>query len=213
MVLVKIWDMTKADELIARALSELGISSQASDAEKYSKVYDIVSELRKINDAETVNVGTTGAITERICSWALNSVNEQIFYRLTGKNTKWLGDYALLGFPLNLIVSVKSFKAKERLLMSGTGSQLVPTIGYGLFDDSSEFSYDRLVSYRMRGFLAIYMPKYTFDSLQENSKKFKNWNGTKLVRTVEEFPGDLSGSLKKVELGALKRDFVDPLKY
>lgn len=204
--------MTKADELIARALSDLGIAPNADVAEKYSRVYDIVSVLQRINDAETVNVGTTGTITERICSWALNSVDEQIFYRLTGKNTKWLGDFALLGFPLNLIVSVKSFKAKERLLMSGTGSQLVPTIGYGLFDDASEFSYDRLVSYRMRGFLAIYMPKSTFNSLSRDSREFKNWNGTALIRKIEALPADLMNSLKKVEMGSTKRDFVDPLK-
>ena len=72
-----------------------------------------------------------------------------------GENWKWLGDFVLLGYPLNIIISVKSFTAKERLLVSGTGSTLTPTIGFGLFKNPSEFKSSRLHSYILRGFLAI----------------------------------------------------------
>lgn len=205
--------MTKADNYLEKAISEVGLTSTASAAEKYSRVYEIVDKLRQYNDAETISVGTTGTITDRICEWALASAGTGFYYRLTKKDVKWLGDYGLAGYPLNVIVSVKSFKAKERLLMSGTGSQLVPTIGYGLFDDASEFSAERLVSYRMRGFLAIYMPKYTLNKLGVKSREFINWNATPLIRAIEDFPEDLRTSFMKVEEGSETRLFVDPVSF
>ena len=204
--------MTAADRLLDKALASLGISLDAPPSERFANIYELVVALKTENDKETIAVNTTGTITDRICGWALETACPSSFYRLTGVNTKWLGDYALLGFPLNLIVSVKSFKAKERLLMSGSGSQLVPTIGFGLFDDPAEFSAERLVSYRMRGFLAIYMPKPTRDALSESARNTKNWNGTTLVRNIEDFPRDLRAATLKVELGDQRRDFIDPLR-
>lgn len=204
--------MTKADEILARALKPLSLSLQSKPADKYAAVYDVVAELQRLNEEATISVGTTGTITDRICEWALQVVGEDVFYRLTKKDVKWLGDYGLLGYPLNVIVSVKSFKAKERLLMSGTGSQLVPTIGFGLFDDPNEFSSSRLVSYRLRGFLAIYMPRTTINQIESASRDFVNWNSTLLIRPIEQFPDDLNNSLIEVTDGPIKRRFVDPIK-
>lgn len=205
--------MTKADDILATALHEIGIAHDAAPSEKFDRIYDVVEKLRIANESETISVGTTGTITDRICEWALLSVGEDIFYRLTKRDVKWLGDYGLLGYPLNLIISVKSFKAKERLLMSGTGSTLVPTIGFGLFDDPTEFSAERLVSYRMRGFLAIYMPKYCLDATSDKSRAFKNWNSTTLLRPLEKFPDDLKSSLIEIRDGTLKRRFVNPVSF
>ena len=56
------------------------------------------------------------------------------------RDWKWMGDFYVRGEPFNTIVTVKSFKAKERLLSSGTGNLLSPTIGFGLFDDPAEWS-------------------------------------------------------------------------
>lgn len=204
--------MTKADELLKIALNNVGVDADALPSVKYANVYAVIAELAEINNAETIAVGTTGTITDRICGWALDSVGGDFYYRLTSNNTKWLGDYALLGYPLNVIVSVKSFKAKERLLMSGTGSQLVPTIGYGLFDDANEFSADRLISYRMRGFLALYMPTPTIAKLNQAALDFKNWNGSSLIRSIEEFPLDIEKSKLRVQLGGVWRDFINPIK-
>ena len=189
------------------------MSTDDTAEQKYAQVYEVVAKLQEYNAKDKIQVGTTGTITDRICEWALASAGTGFYYRLTKKDVKWLGDYGLAGYPLNVIVSVKSFKAKERLLMSGTGSQLVPTIGYGLFDDASEFSAERLVSYRMRGFLAIYMPKYTLNKLGVKSREFINWNATPLIRAIEDFPEDLRTSFMKVEEGSETRLFVDPVSF
>lgn len=204
--------MTKADEILSAALGNLSLKRESSPYDKFAAIYPLIEELRKINEKSTISVGTTGTITDRICEWALQIVGEDIFYRLTKKEVKWLGDYGLLGYPLNIIVSVKSFKAKERLLMSGTGSQLVPTIGFGLFDDSSEFSVARLTSYRLRGFLAIYMPQSTLDQLPIHSQEFLNWNSTVLLRPCQQLPLDLERSIITIKDGPITRRFVDPIK-
>ena len=204
--------MTIADEILSRALMEVGLTAVASPSEKFRRVYEVIEALRLINNENTIQVGTTGTISDRICEWALQVVGAHIYYRLTKKDVKWLGDYGLLGYPLNLIISVKSFKAKERLLMSGTGSQLVPTIGFGLFDDPKEFSAARLVSYRLRGFLAIYMPSKTMEQLSQDSLAFLNWNSTSLLRPLEFLPSDLNNSIIEIEENNTSRRFVDPLK-
>lgn len=204
--------MTKADKLIKDALVKIGLNTDSQAKDKYDRVYDLVEALEEENRIQPIPVGTTGTITDRICEWALESVGGDFDYRLTANNVKWLGDYALLGFPLNIIISVKSFKAKERLLMSGTGSQLVPTIGFGLFDDPSEFSAKRLISYRMRGFLCIYMPKGTWSGTKKQAQEFLNWNGSKLLRPLEQFPSDLENARIQVEMGGVNRTFIDPLR-
>lgn len=64
-----------------------------------------------------------------------------------------------------MFISVKSYKAKERLIVSGMGQNAAPVIGYGLFDDETEWSPDRVKQYKQRGFVAIYMPVTLYDQL------------------------------------------------
>ena len=119
----------------------------------------INSELDQINNSlpKPMNVKTTGTINERLVQLALEGFAPSAWYELKDKKYQWLGDFALQGYPLSVIISVKSFKAKERLLVSGTGSLHAPTVGWGRFDDPKEFSTSRLEAYLFRGFLCIYV--------------------------------------------------------
>ena len=131
------------------------------------------------------------------------------YYRLTGQNWKWLGDFVLLGYPLNIIISVKSFHAKERLLVSGTGSTLTPTIEFGLFKKPSEFKSSRLHSYILRGFSAIYIPQTTLGEVEQDSKELQNLNGKVFLRPLEDFGNDLRDSLKEIKVGDRQTKMVD----
>ena len=127
------------------------------------------------------------------------------YFRLTSNDDKWLGDYCLLGTPFNIVISVKSYKVKERLLVSGSGSLLVPTIGWGLMDDPNEFKYERLKNYLYRGFIAIYMPKYTLDKIEKDSKALLNTHKQKFIRPIEDLVKDIKSAskVKKTELSKI----------
>lgn len=196
--------VTKADQLLEEVLDKLKLGDK-EPREKYSKIESIVSELNIINDTNTINVKTTGTISERMCEWALKSTIPESYYHLSerfGANWSWLGDFGVFGYPLNFIISVKSFKAKERLLVSGSGSALAPTLGWGLFKDKSEFNKARLNSYRIRGFMAIYMPSTTIQNLSSDEINFTNMNGTKLLRPLGNFPNDIDAC--SVDVGPIK---------
>ena len=141
-------------------------------AEKYKCLDQINSELDKFNQtlSKPMNVKTTGTISERLVQLALEGYMPESWYKLTDSKYQWLGDFGIQGYPLSAIISVKSFTAKERLLVSGTGTLHAPTIGWGRFKDPSEFSEERLKAYLFRGFLAIYMPRDTISLLNLNSK-------------------------------------------
>ena len=151
---------TKADKILNIVLKKLDIEN-SSPGEKFKKIYQIFPELDKLNKTETFSVSTTGTITERICEWALMDALPSGYFRLTSNADKWLGDYCMLGTPFNIVISVKSYKVKERLLVSGSGSLLVPTVGWGFMDDPNEFKYERLKNYLYRGFI--------FDCLRNNN--------------------------------------------
>jgi hypothetical protein len=108
---------------------------------------------------------------------------------------KWVGDFYLLGEPFNIIVSVKSFAAKERLLASGSGNLLSPTVGWGLFTRPQEFSYARLVSYAYRGFAAIYAPAALIQALPAEATAFTNINGHPLMRDLAAFVADIQHTM------------------
>lgn len=187
--------ITKADEILNGVYDTLGLST-ATVSEKYAKVLEIVTELEKSNSKSKIAVGTTGTISERLCKLGIDAV-----LPLTGKmrpygtNWKWLGDFLLPGEPYDIAVSVKSFKAKERLLASGTGSFLTPTIGWGLLNDSKEWSEDRSRSYLYRGFVAIYMPELTLNKVGTAAKKVLNINGKPLLRNLGNFSQDLFAAI------------------
>jgi len=136
---------------------------------QYANIYDILDARDDVHAAIlaaglTEDVSVTGKVTELICEIALQAAAPGRYDRLP-KTWDWVGDFAIIGSPFNLFVSVKSYKAKERLIVSGMGQNAAPVIGYGLFDDPSEWSPDRVKQYKQRGFVAIYMPAQLYNTL------------------------------------------------
>ena len=203
---------TKADKILDKVLQNLDIQT-STPGEKFKKIYQIFPELDKLNKQETFSVSTTGTITERICEWGLIDALPSGYFRLTSNDDKWLGDYCILGTPFNIVISVKSYKVKERLLVSGPGSLLVPTIGWGFMDDPNEFKYERLKNYLYRGFIAIYMPNFTLDKIEEKSKSLENTHKQKFIRPIENLVDDIKNASSIKPFGEKKLTVVDPRKF
>jgi hypothetical protein len=187
----------QADTHLDEAYSALGLSGRPA-SEKYAVIDDIISHLAAVNAAAKIGLGTTGAITERLCVLGLEEVKETVRsfgYRKFRRDWKWIGDLLVPGDPYDLAISVKSYKAKERLLASGTGSLLTPTIGWGLFNDPSEWSADRTASYLYRGFVAIYMPADTLARVPVKARNVANINGIPLLRDLLTFPGNVRDAI------------------
>ena len=185
---------TKADRLLTAAYKQLGLTN-ASSQNKYDRIDEIVSWLAKRNSRSRIAVATTGTITERLCGLALEGYLGDGCFETLPQQWKWLADFSILGRPLNVLVSVKSFKAKERLLMSGSGVLLAPTIGFGLFDDPSEWRVPRLHNYVLRGFVSIYMPEPLYVRVKESqpeAARFRNLNSNRFLRPLEAFGRDLA---------------------
>ena len=119
----------------------------------------------------------------------------------------------MLGTPFNAVISVKSYKVKERLLVSGSGSLLVPTIGWGFMNDPNEFKYERLKNYLYRGFIAIYMPKETLDKSEKNSKNLLNTHKKKFLRPIEDLIKDIKNCSLKKKMGVKSLTVIDPKKF
>lgn len=188
---------TKADSLLADTYKTLKLDNQPA-SKLYAAIPEIVSHLAMVNAVERIHVGTTGTISERLCMLALESIREtnpSFEYRRFRQDWKWIGDLLVPGDPYDLAISVKSYKAKERLLASGTGSLLTPTVGWGLFDDTKEWSSNRTASYLYRGFVAIYLPINTLVGVSPESKKITNINGKALLRALDDFPTDLRAAI------------------
>lgn len=189
-------------ELVNEALVALGIEGQRPSV-IYAHINEIVAYLQRKNARATINITVTGWISERLCSFGLEAViagrNGGTFYRMP-RHWKWIGDFYLQGEPFNTIISVKSFKAKERLLASGTGNLLSPAVGWGLFDDPSEFSYERIVSYAFRGFMAIYVPDSLTSDLDPEVLRFRNINGKRLMRNLSVFVRDFRNAMENGRL-------------
>ena len=200
---------SKADKLLQRALQQLKIENKSSE-EKFNNIYKLMPVLDSFNKEELFSVSTTGTISERICGWALDAALPDGYFRNTSNEDKWLGDYIMLGAPFNVVISVKSYKAKESLLVSGSGSLLVPTIGWGLFDDPTEFKLERLKNYLYRGFIAIYMPKSTLKLLDSNSKKLENTHKEIFIRPIESLISDIRKSKIKKKFGKTSIEVVNP---
>ena len=204
--------VTKADEILNKVLTKLQIIDK-KPGEKFNNIYRLFPELDKLNKEGTFAVSTTGTITERVCGWALEEAIPDGHFRLTANDDKWLGDYCLLGTPFNAVISVKSYKVKERLLVSGSGSLLVPTIGWGFMNDPNEFKYARLKNYLYRGFIAIYMPKETLHKTEKNSKDLVNTHKNKFLRPIEDLVKDIRNSSLKKKLGDKTLTVIDPKKF
>ncbi|HRJ51906.1 MAG TPA: hypothetical protein PLE99_03990 [Candidatus Thiothrix moscowensis] len=184
---------SQADQTLDLVFDQLGLQGRPPH-EKYAAIENIILQLQQINQETPINIKTTGSISEKLCKFGIpSSLEEQ--QRAFGKNWEWVGDMLLPGHPYDIAVSVKSFKAKERLLASGTGSLLTPTIGWGLFDDPSEWSEVRTRAYLYRGFIAIYMPQRTLEVVSRNSITVKNINDRALLRSLADFPSDLENAI------------------
>ena len=184
--------MTKADRILSQTYEEIGLLD-LSDEEKYRQIDNIVRRLAEINDESTISAGTTGTISERLCELAIRATSEG-YYETLPREWKWLGDFSIIGKPFNLIISVKSFKAKERLLVSGSGSILTPTVGWGLFNDPSEWSEERTKSYLHRAFVAVYMPESTLNLVSDEARRIKNINNKPLLRKIYDFMADIEAA-------------------
>ena len=186
-----------ADTLLDGTYAALGLSGQPASV-KYSAILAIVNHLATVNATSKINVGTTGAITERLCVLGLEQVKASVpgfEYRRFGKDWKWIGDLLVPGDPYDLAISVKSYKAKERLLASGTGSLLTPSVGWGLFNDPTEWSPDRTASYLYRGFVVIYLPALTLAGVPGASTGITNINGRPVLRSLLDFPSDIEKAI------------------
>lgn len=109
---------------------------------------------------------------------------------------KALGDVLIPCAPTNLIVSVKAVKARERLLYSANS---IEGIGFGFFDQASEFSSKRRIQlFKRMGFSAIYMPQATLDEIAvrianrgEQIGNVQNIYGSALYRSLTDFGEDM----------------------
>lgn len=210
-------DISQSQLIFDETIRRSGFSG-ASSQTQYDHIYDILAARNTVhNDIVAAglkeDVKVTGAVTELICKIALDA-SAPTRYDTLPKTWDWIGDFAIMGSPFNLFVSVKSYKAKERLIVSGTGQNAAPVVGYGLFDDPSEWSPDRVKQYKQRGFVAIYMPKDLYNTLDAMTPKtpgltprlirkysaangypatnIKNIYDRPLLRKLEEFDDDIA---------------------
>ena len=111
------------------------------------------------------------------------------------KSLQALGDILVPCAPTNLVISVKSEVARERLLYSANS---IEGIGFGFFKEPQEFwTASRMSLYKRMGFTAIYMPDHTFVKVMErvaadgHDRHATNINGTALYRPLSAFGLDM----------------------
>jgi hypothetical protein len=154
-----------------------------------------------------------GKISEMLCSEVLHNAGVQ---RMPLKIDKWpdwqmpghillnkgkmatlkaLGDILIPCAPTNLIISVKTQAARERLLYS---SNSIEGIGFGFFNEPEEFwTTSRMQLFKRMGFSAIYLPETTQTAIEarlaiERTESLNvNINGTKLYRPMTQFSADV----------------------
>lgn len=108
---------------------------------------------------------------------------------------KMYGDILIPAAPHNILVSVKSEKARERFLVSGNRLE---SVGFGFFDEPSEFwTPSRMKLFKRWGFVAIYMPQSTLSAVEAHltakgtSEYAININGKPLYRPLQQFTPDI----------------------
>lgn len=154
-----------------------------------------------------------GAVMEMLCSEVL--VNEQIprmevdgngwpIWQVPGhillnqnkmRELQALGDILIPCAPTNLLISVKTEAARERLLYSANS---IEGIGFGFFKEPKEFwTRSRMLLFKRMGFSAIYLPDKTHAAIFKELKERKhellavNLNGTSLYRPLSTFGDDM----------------------
>jgi hypothetical protein len=189
---------TQASKFLNQAITELGFEG-FTNTELYANVGSILQYLNEINALKAIAVGTTGTILEQLCRYGLEAAvaGTQATVTRMPQQWKWVGDFSIPGDPFNLVISVKSFKARERLLASGSGSALSPTIGWGAFNAPNEFNASRIASYAYRGFVAIYMPEATRTALMAAALNFTNINGRPFIRAHADLVENINSAINK----------------
>lgn len=106
-----------------------------------------------------------------------------------------LGDILIPCAPTNLLISVKTEAARERLLYSANS---IEGIGFGFFNEPKEFwTRSRMLLFKRMGFTAIYLPDTTHAAIFAKLKERKhelfavNLNGTPLYRPLSTFGADM----------------------
>lgn len=117
---------------------------------------------------------------------------------------KLYGDILIPCAPHNLLVSVKSEAARERLLVSGNRLE---SIGFGFFNKPAEFWTESRMNLTKRwGFSAIYMPQSTLTEIERHladkgtSDYALNINGKPLYRSIENFGADVLNVAGKISI-------------
>ncbi|MGX7742335.1 hypothetical protein [Rhodopseudomonas parapalustris] len=111
------------------------------------------------------------------------------------KELQALGDILIPCAPTNLLISVKTQAARERLLYSANS---IEGIGFGFFNEPDEFwTTSRMRLFKRMGFSAIYLPVATHQAIMnkiaaEGRESYAvNLNGTPLYRPMTEFGSDM----------------------
>lgn len=111
------------------------------------------------------------------------------------RQVKAFEDILIPCVPSNLIISVKTQAAKERLLYS---ANMIEGIGFEFFNDPKEFwTPSRMNLYKRMGFTVIYMPDHIHDAIevklaQAGIKSLAiNVNGKKLYRPLSLFGAEI----------------------
>lgn len=156
---------------------------------------------------------SAGAVMEQLCSEVLENegiplmLNDQDGWPIwkmpghvslnVGQPHRWkaLGDILVPCAPTNLVISVKTEAARERLLYS---SNSIEGVGFGFFDNPSEFWTPRRMTLLKRmGFSAVYMPDDTYHAVQHHLQLHGttvhdiNISGRPLYRGLSTFGVDM----------------------
>jgi hypothetical protein len=114
------------------------------------------------------------------------------------------GDILIPCAPTNIVISVKSEAARERLLYS---SNAIEGVGFGFFNQPREFwTRKRMGLFKRMGFSAIYMPAATHQAVVTHlnaagtSGHAVNVNGTALYRPLDAFGADMARVVGKSAL-------------
>ncbi len=191
----------------------LGVPLSSTNIETAFRIQDPGDAGITFLHAPLVPAGHGGSIMEQLCSRLLH--NEGIPAMMLGPDgwptwtspghvslnagkfsaLKMYGDILMPAAPHNVLISVKSVKARERFLVSGNRLE---SVGFGFFDDPSEFwTTSRMKLYKRWGFVAIYMPQNTLTHItahlaaKDTGNHAININGRPLYRPLGLFTADM----------------------
>jgi len=68
-------------------------------------------------------------------------------------------------------------------------------VGWGLFNDPTEWSVNRVRKYMFRSFIAIYLPAALLKDVSESSRAVLNVNGKPFLRDLRSFTTDVTNAL------------------